>query len=218
MSPAPIAASNPFGVFQGIIPFIVLAAVARVALEVLEAKAKRRGRNERGSSNNDLLERIRHLEKLIPSGKPEAITSSGGSTGELIDFKLSAKRYFFSQAENKFYQALEPVAGRMGYVVFSKVGLKDIFVDAQGASRAQSNYYDRLHVDYLLVSKSDYQPVLGIELNGPSHENNEQQYRDSKKKAVFKAARIPLLQFYNHSFSEAEIRQKLEDSLGVESE
>lgn len=73
-----------------------------------------------------------------------------------------------------------------------------------------------MHVDYLLVRETDYMPVAGIELNGPSHQAASQQVNDRKKKAVFDAAGLPLITFYNQPSYEAwSIQTRLQDILGT---
>lgn len=142
--------------------------------------------------------------------------SGEGDAGGGADFRLEARPYFFSMAENKFYGELAAAAGELGLLAFPKVGLNDVFKDKPGAPKGQYNRYAQMHVDFLLVSKKDYQPVAGIELDGASHQGERQQARDQKKNAVFKAAGLPLLRFINHAtITPAELRQKLEDGIGL---
>jgi very-short-patch-repair endonuclease len=133
-----------------------------------------------------------------------------------ISFRLETKPYFFSVADNKFYTALIASAESLDLAVFPKVGLNDIFKDAKDAEKSQYNRYAQMHIDYLLVTRHDFKPVAGIELDGSSHQGKKQQERDQKKTAVFKAAKLPLLRFYNQDqYQEADIRSKLEDLLGT---
>lgn len=139
-----------------------------------------------------------------------------GEAGGSAEFSLEAKPYFFSVAENKFYGELATAAGELGFLIFPKVGLNDVFKDKPGAPKGQYNRYAQMHVDFLLVSKKDYRPVAGIELDGASHQGQRQMARDQKKNAVFKAAGLPLVRFINHStITPAELRQKLEDVMGL---
>ncbi|HEY9723676.1 MAG TPA: DUF2726 domain-containing protein [Oscillatoriaceae cyanobacterium] len=129
-------------------------------------------------------------------------------------FKVDAKPFFFSLAENNFYGMLTEACRSLDLVVFPKVGLNDIFRDKYGADRGQYFRYAQMHVDFLLVSKEDYRPVAGIELDGTSHDTAKQQARDEKKNQVFKAAGLPLMRFYNAVPQTSEsIRTKVEDVL-----
>ena len=144
-------------------------------------------------------------------GEPQADDTKGS-----FHFRLETKPYFFSVAENKFYAALIASAEALDLVVFPKVGLNDIFKDSKDAEKSQYNRYAQMHVDYLLVTRDEYKPVAGIELNGSSHQGKRQQTRDQKKAAVFKAAKLPLLRFYNQDkFNETDVRTKLQDVLGT---
>jgi len=131
------------------------------------------------------------------------------------DFRVGPRPYFFTRPENAFYTALAPIAQELGLCVFPKVGLNDVFQDKPGADRGQYNRYAQMHVDYLLVTRQDYRPVAGIELNGTSHERERQRTRDMKKSAVFSAAKLPLIQF-NNGAHEREIQHQLKVTLGRE--
>lgn len=206
--------ANPSSILQIFFPLIVLAGIMKGLELAIPAKRQHRGGRSRSREDRAASDRLAQLEKLLAATPPSSNQEAKG-TGEISEFKVSARRYFFSVQENQFYRTLMPIAERLGYVVFSKVKLADIVEEAKDAPRAQFNHYDRLHVDYVLVTKTDFQPVLGIELNGPSHAKGEQQYRDKKKQMVFRAAKLPLLHFYNHSFTPEEIEQKLGDALGT---
>ncbi|MCI6011623.1 MAG: DUF2726 domain-containing protein, partial [Firmicutes bacterium] len=53
------------------------------------------------------------------------------------------------------------------------------------------------HVDFLIFSKMDYQPVLAVEVDGYAYHaaNEKQQARDKKKDGVLKKYGIPLERF-----------------------
>lgn len=135
---------------------------------------------------------------------------------ERLSFRVAANSCLFTRAENRFYCALEPVARSLGLVVFPKVGLNDIFKGVQGARRGQYNRYAHMHVDYLLVSADEFRPLLGIELDGESHDDNPvQRDRDRRKNAVFKAAGLPLLRFRNDDdTTPRRLGQRLADAIG----
>jgi hypothetical protein len=152
---------------------------------------------------------------LVRLAKQSVDRPAERTPGGEAPFLLDAKPYFFSQAENRFYTELSPVAQALDLCVFPKVGLNDIFKDRKEAKPGQGSRYGQMHVDFLLVTRKDYKPVLGIELDGSSHQAAKQQERDQKKSAVFRAARIPLLRFNNSDkATEREIRAKLEEALG----
>lgn len=133
-----------------------------------------------------------------------------------IAFKVGAKPAFFTKAERTFFHALAPVASELGLDVFPKVGLNDVFEDRPGAEPGQYARYSQQHIDYLLVARDTGRIIAGIELDGPSHNTEKQRTNDQKKAAVFKAANIPLLRFYNSDrYTFVEISTKIADVLGL---
>lgn len=62
------------------------------------------------------------------------------------------------------------------------------------------------HIDFLIFSKLDYQPVLAVEVDGYAfHAANERQLeRDAKKNEILKKYNIPLERFATTGSSEKE--------------
>ncbi len=123
----------------------------------------------------------------------------GGGRGRVpTALPVAAKKYFFSRAEREFYETLKR-ALPAGYVAFPNVRLQDVFyITAKGEERrgVYSRFQDK-HIDFLVVAAKDYRPVLGIELDGSSHDRAEQKYRDAVKEVVFRSAGLPLVRFRN---------------------
>jgi very-short-patch-repair endonuclease len=93
---------------------------------------------------------------------------------------LRKKRYFFSQAERAFFIALTNATKDMPVTVMSKVRLNDLVEPFGDNRQATNNRINRMHVDFVLLSQPDFQPILGIELDGSSHQRQAQQTRDAK--------------------------------------
>ena len=111
---------------------------------------------------------------------------------------VAAKKYFFSRAEREFYETLKQ-ALPASYIAFPNVRLQDIFyITAKGDERrgVYSRFQDK-HVDFLVCERKNYRPVLGIELDGSSHDRAEQKYRDAVKETVFRSSGMTLLRFRN---------------------
>jgi|GEM_PF-3650799 len=212
-SPAPVSTVTPFGgSFGWIIPIFVIVGLLKVAAEVLGKDSKRRGGRSRRSASR---EGRATGENATRQALERTFDKSPSIPSEDFPFRLDAKAYFFSRAEGAFYPKLVEATTDLELLVFPKVGLCDIFVDKKGADRGQYGRYAQKHVDYLLVRRRDSMPVAGIELNGPSHQEEGQQANDRTKKAVFAAAGLPLLTFYNQpSYSAREIQTRLQDILG----
>ncbi len=129
-----------------------------------------------------------------------------------VALEVRKKRYFFSQAERLFFVALSDATRGAPVTVLSKVKLNDIMETTGEHKRANNNRIDRMHVDFLLLSQPDFQPILGIELDGSSHQSERQQTRDGKKDAAFKAAGLPLVRLPN-GVQPAQLRQAIEPYL-----
>lgn len=128
--------------------------------------------------------------------------------------ELRKKRYFFSQAERVFFVALLKATKDLPITVLSKVRLNDLLEATGDNKQANNNRINRMHVDFVLLSQPDFQPLLAIELDGPSHTSDRQQVRDTKKDAAFKAAGLPLKRFPN-GVQPAQFAQILEPYLKI---
>lgn len=104
------------------------------------------------------------------------------------------RRYFFTISERRFYDQLHRILKEdyhWRYKVFGNVRLRDI-VDVHKddiKKRTYQNKIARRHIDFVLVDKYDYyRPVLAIELNWSSHDNDESKEKDIYKLEVLNEA------------------------------
>lgn len=67
---------------------------------------------------------------------------------------------------------------------------------SHGGDLAAFNKISQKHVDFLVCRPADWMPMLGIELDDPSHERAEVKRRDMFVNAVFAQAGIPLLRIH----------------------
>lgn len=150
--------------FSSLLPFVIVVAVAVVALLVFTTI------KGRGSSQRDELP---------------------------LTLELKKKRHFFSQTERVFFVALLNATKDLPITVLSKVRLNDLLEATGDSKQATNNRINRMHVDFVLLSQPDFQPLVAIELDGASHNSQRQQTSDAKKDAAFKAAGLPLVRFPN---------------------
>ncbi|MFC4636716.1 DUF2726 domain-containing protein [Deinococcus hohokamensis] len=118
-----------------------------------------------------------------------------GSAGVPAGLPVHTKQYFFSRSEAAFLASLEK-ALPAGYRVFPNVRLNDLFLISTKDLKQKQGTYARLrnkHVDFLIVALPDHRPVFAIELDGASHNNRKQQYRDAVKDVAFRSAGLPLV-------------------------
>lgn len=131
---------------------------------------------------------------------------------------VSTKRYFFSPDENQFFRSLETALEGTTYRVFPNVRLSDLFkintgLDKSEYASVRGRLKDR-HVDFLVVDAGkDFAPVLALELDGTSHQQEKQQHSDAVKDVVFRSAGLKLLRVPSRKYSTKEVQQLLNDDL-----
>lgn len=118
----------------------------------------------------------------LPDGVPERLP-------------VRIKQSFLARSESAFLSALE-ASLPSGYRVFPNVRLNDLFFITAREYGEKKGTYARLrdkHVDFLVVALPEHRPVFAIELDGASHDNARQQYRDAVKDTAFRSAGLPLV-------------------------
>jgi hypothetical protein len=119
------------------------------------------------------------------------------------------RKYFFSAAERSFYEILRRLAP--GHTVFAKVRLADLVNVTKGASSWQSHFnrIDRKHLDFILCD-GDLAPVVAIELDDRSHDDEERQSRDLFVDRVLASVSLPIVRVRaKHAYKLEEVRRAL---------
>ncbi len=131
---------------------------------------------------------------------------------------VRTKQYFLARSEVAFLAALEASLPG-GYRVFPNVRLNDLFFITTRHPGQQKGAYARLrdkHVDFLVVALPEHRPVFAIELDGASHDNAQQQYRDAVKDVAFRSAGLPLIRLRAEvQYSPASLRTALSEHLSI---
>lgn len=137
---------------------------------------------------------------------------------EILPYRL--RDDFLSQAEFSFYKILSSLgSGRL--TIQTKVRLADLFFVARPNENVV--YFNRIaqkHLDFLVCESLTMKPLLGIELDDASHQQNNRQERDDFVDRVFQAAGLPLLRLpvepeYNTREVAAKIAPFLKDKLSA---
>jgi hypothetical protein len=106
------------------------------------------------------------------------------------------KESLFTPAERSFLGILESL-NYNGVKIAGKVRLADIFGIKKGLERGDRqralNRISAKHVDFLFIQQSDGRPLLGIELDDSTHEEEERIARDSFVDTVFSSAGLPII-------------------------
>ena len=165
------------------IPFLVLLLAAVVVVLVVQSR------------------KPGFLSKLFPA------KVAAGGLAEALPYE--ARGYFFSWAENSFYQTLRQAVGDR-YVIFAKVRLADIIEVPKGTNNWQRhrNRIQSKHLDFLLCDPKDFRPAVAIELDDSSHDRPDRAERDDFLNAALGAAGLPCLRIPAvRGYSPAELRQ-----------
>ena len=131
------------------------------------------------------------------------------------DYPYKRKDYLFSRGERAFYDALRAAVGN-NLLIFAKVRLEDLVYLPSGVQARMKwiNKVRQKHADFVLCSCDRVSPVLVIELDDSSHDNEQQQRRDDVKNRVLAAAGLPLLRYRARaSYSSKEIADLIRNKL-----
>lgn len=103
-----------------------------------------------------------------------------------------------TRAEQDFYhQLVNVISGE--YLVFPQVHLSALFdhkINGQSWKHAFGHINGK-SVDYVICKKQSLAPVIAVELDDYSHENESRRLRDSEVDRIFREANLPLLRFKN---------------------
>ena len=105
----------------------------------------------------------------------------------------SARKYIFSAAERSFYEVLKRLVSEE-QTLFAKVRLADLIYVSKGTASRQS-HFNRIsgkHVDFVLCNR-DLAPIVAIELDDASHDDQDRKDRDEFVAEALAAAALPLV-------------------------
>lgn len=157
------------------------------------------------------------LVVLVVAAAAAAKLKGGAGEGSAKPDAYYLRKSLFTPAERSFLGVLETLdLGGLG--IASKVRLADIFGVVKGLERADrtraQNKINGKHVDFLLIQKSDGKPVLGIELDDKSHEEEDRAARDAFVDTVFASAKLPILHVpAKQAYDPKEVLRILEDAV-----
>lgn len=123
-------------------------------------------------------------------GSPDKNESQ--STTERLPYRR--KDWLFTKAERSFFGVLEQVVASK-FRIFAKVRLSDLLWLPKNCDKRQShqNRINLKHVDFVLCTVDEVQPILVIELDDSSHDRGDRKERDGFLDSALAAAGIPIL-------------------------
>jgi hypothetical protein len=119
---------------------------------------------------------------------------AGNKSVAAANLPYRKRDYLLTAAERSFYEVLYSVLDDQ-LIVFPKVRLADLVYMPKGTADRQT-HFNRIqskHVDFVLCDREKIRPVLVIELDDASHEEEARRDRDTFVDASLSAAGLPIL-------------------------
>lgn len=112
------------------------------------------------------------------------------------NFPYALRDDFLSASELSFYKTLKLSIEELPVVLMAKVSLADLFFIKTSDFKERQVYWNKInrkHVDFVICDNQTLKPLIGIELDDSSHQQQKRIERDEFVNEVFKAAKLPLL-------------------------
>lgn len=115
---------------------------------------------------------------------------------------LNIEKYPFNKVdsvvtntEKVFLQVLLSIIPTDDFYILTKVRLADI-VQVRKGTKDYVKHFNKIkskHIDFVICDRVDFQPLLAIELDDPSHLKEDAKQRDYVKDKILEASEIPIL-------------------------
>lgn len=165
--------------------------------------------------NNELELRVCQLNKKIQEfedkNKKKMKQPDQRTFEERLEGKRKSAEYYYAKKDSFWDSESEKIVfGKVqgvlsnDFVVIPHVSLREVFKHKDNDEDGFKNlsYY---HIDMLICSKNYMTPLMGIEFDGKSHDDQEQILRDEFKSALFRMGNIPLVRLKNKNISVIEM-------------
>lgn len=148
---------------------------------------------------------INTIKKFYSRREPVTVDTAEEVIPKKEFYPYHKKAYFFSIAERKFFDVLSQAIEEQGVYIFSKVRLWDI-VQINDSILKRQHFENRIkskHVDFLICGDRYISPLLIIELDDRSHEENDDVVKRDRfvdkclETANIDILHIPVKQYYD---------------------
>lgn len=113
-----------------------------------------------------------------------------------LKYNYKVKKSVMTIAEENFYKKLTS-ALHDNYVIVPQAHLSMIFDHTVYGQnwRGAFSVINGKSIDFLIIDRGAFQPLVGIKLDDSSHERHDRQERDKIVNAIFKQTNLPLVHF-----------------------
>ena len=148
------------------------------------------------------------LPHVDPDARERAVAESAATRMRLY----SLRQRFFTRSEGNFYRALRVAVGSR-FFVFAKVRLLDLF-DIAHDDIVAKNWIRAKHLDFVLCHPASLEPLVAIEVDGPSHQRIDRIARDRFVNALCAQGDLPLIRIPAATwFEPSEVLARIEAAL-----
>lgn len=108
-----------------------------------------------------------------------------------------SRKNLLTKNEWSFYKQLKPIADKLNLHILSKVRLADLVEVKKGLNNSEwqtaFNRINKKHIDFILCNPENLYPLLLIELDDSSHQQEKQKERDAFVKSLYEKTGYKLL-------------------------
>jgi len=130
-------------------------------------------------------------------------------------YNYKRKDFLMSRAEHEFFDILVSIVGNQ-YYVFPQIHLSTILDNKVVGQnwRGAFRHIDEKSVDFVICDKAYIKPLLAIELDDSTHDQENRRKRDIEVERILSNANLTLLRFGNNGhFDREEIKRTVLEKL-----
>ncbi len=107
------------------------------------------------------------------------------------------RKNLLTKNEWAFYKQLKPIADKMNLSILAKVRVADLVDIQKGLTKSEwqtaFNRVNKKHIDFILCNPDNLYPLLLVELDDSTHQQEKQKERDEFVEALYKKTGYKLL-------------------------
>lgn len=123
------------------------------------------------------------------------------------------RKNLLTKNEWYFYKDLKPIADKLNLAIIAKVRLADLVEVQKGLTKSEwqtaFNQINKKHIDFVLCNPENLYPILLIELDDSTHQQEKQKQRDEFVENLYQKTGYKLLRVNGSG----ELEEKINNSL-----